>query len=78
VEVDNKVASKACSPNLEEDGKPCKSPCKTIGLQPKEKVDLPKLKAQSGYSVCLHYNVGLVVIEVKMINHLMFFVSHGL
>jgi hypothetical protein len=73
MEVDSKVASKACSPNSEEDGKPCKSPCKTIGLQLEQIVDLPKLKAQFGYSICLHQNVGLDVIKVRMINHLMFF-----
>lgn len=48
-------------------------PCKTIGLQPKQNVELPKLKAQYGCSICLHQNVGLVMIEATMINNLMFF-----
>jgi len=73
VEVDSEVASKACSPYSKKDGKPCKSPCKSLGLQLEQKMDLPKLKAQFSCSVCLHQNAGLVVIEVRMINHLMFF-----
>ncbi len=71
--VNNEITSKTCSLDSKEDGKPCKSPCKTIGLQPEQKVDLPKLKVQYGYSICLHQNVGLVMIEVRVINHLMFF-----